>query len=159
MFLFVRFFRTELLPTLRTECLTLALYSFLYFRIPFFEGVVEKNKNEFQKKSPPLITLFFSLAPFLPLLLLYFLSAASRLFLLLLIAPVLQTRVQQGVLRVPRAQEKGAACYRPKKGSACYKPRRRQKSMKAWPRRWRREKRNKIKNQLLQKEKNKPPQR
>jgi hypothetical protein len=31
--------------------------------------------------------------------------------------------------------------------------------MKAWPRRWRREKRNKIKNQLLQKEKNKPPQR
>lgn len=31
--------------------------------------------------------------------------------------------------------------------------------MKAWPRRRRHEKRNKIKNQLLQKEKEKPPER
>lgn len=99
LFLFVRFFPTELLPTLRTECLTLALYSFFTFESRFLRESLKKTKMNSKKKSPPLITLFFSLAPFLPLLP-YSLSAASRLFLFLLLAPVLQTRVQQGFRRV-----------------------------------------------------------
>lgn len=53
LFLFVRFFPTEILPTLRTECLTLALYSFFTFESRFLREWLKKTKMN-SRKNPPL---------------------------------------------------------------------------------------------------------